>query len=68
MSTIERGIVKTWNATRGFGFIHADDDGCDIFAHATGLIDVEELERGDQVAFQRIQTDRGARAVSVRVV
>jgi cold shock protein len=39
------GILKMWNADRGFGFIKDDSGGPDIFMHVTALrgIDPDNL-------------------------
>ncbi len=49
------GVVKKKMAERGFGFIHADNDGRDYFFHCTDLragIDFNDLEEGAPVEFQ----------------
>lgn len=58
------GKVKFFNATKGFGFITADD-GKEYFVHMTGLKSGVNLREGDSVAFDVEQGDRGPKAVNV---
>jgi CspA family cold shock protein len=47
------GIVKFYNAQKGFGFIQPDDGGNDVFVHATALerAGLGNLVEGQKVAF-----------------
>jgi cold shock CspA family protein len=49
------GVVKKKMTERGFGFIHAENDGCDYFFHFADLrggLDFNEIEEGLAVEFQ----------------
>ena len=67
------GILKMWNADRGFGFIQNDAGGPDIFLHASALqdagIDLDEIRNGIRLTYE-IETARDGRtkAGSVRMV
>ncbi len=47
------GVVKFYNAQRGFGFIQPDDGGKDVFVHATALerAGLRGLVEGQKVSF-----------------
>lgn len=64
------GIVKMWDAARGFGFIVTEDED-ELFVHANDLdITVKEkrLREGQRVAFDIRREFKGDKAVNVRVV
>jgi CspA family cold shock protein len=56
---------------KGYGFI-AGDDGHDYFFHWSAMLkdtkNFRELEVQDRVAFSRVDTKDGPRAVMIRVV
>ena len=61
------GIVKWFDARKGYGFIKRDE-GQDLFVHFSS-IDMDgykRLNEGDQVTFEIEETDRGPQARSVR--
>ena len=61
-----KGKVKFFNGTKGFGFI-AGDDGTDYFVHLTAISDGSRLRENDPVVFDVEQSDRGPKAVNVRL-
>mmetsp|Transcript_56226 Transcript_56226/g.91000 ORF Transcript_56226/g.91000 Transcript_56226/m.91000 type:complete len:180 (-) Transcript_56226:148-687(-) len=65
------GRVIRWNSDKGFGFIKPDEDGDDLFAHVSSLMDGEGSVRdGDEVRFKIEYDDRKGkdRATNVEVV
>lgn len=60
------GTVKWFDEDRGYGFV-ADDDGGELFLHASCLL-VEEsggLREGTPIEYEVERTDRGPQAVDV---
>lgn len=63
---MQKGTVKFYNFSKGFGFITPEDGGNDIFVHQTGLS--EEIKENDQVEFETERGKKGLNAVRVKVV
>lgn len=61
---MNRGTVKFFNETKGYGFINDDNSKKDYFVHVTGLID--EIREGDTVEFELQEGKKGINAVKVR--
>lgn len=61
---MQKGTVKFYNETKGFGFIKAED-GEEIFVHITGLID--KVRENDSVVFDLQQGKKGLNAVNVKL-
>ena len=62
--------VKTLTA-KGFGFLKTEVEGAkDLFFHATALQDVkfDELKVGDKVEYEEMDSEKGLKAVDVRLV
>ncbi|CAE8695009.1 unnamed protein product [Polarella glacialis] len=69
--TMPTGRVIRWNSDKGFGFIKPDEDGDDLFAHVSQLLDGEGSVRdGDEVRFKIEYDDRKGkdRATNVELV
>jgi len=64
--SMHTGKVKFFNKAKGFGFIVRDDNGEEIFVHATGLID--EIHQNDSVSFEVKEGKKGLNAINVKVV
>jgi cold shock CspA family protein len=55
-----KGVLKTWKADRGFGFIKPDDGGQDIFIHISSLKKVDRRPvRGDVIYYQIAKDNQG---------
>ncbi|MEX6625719.1 cold-shock protein [Tenacibaculum pacificus] len=63
---MNKGIVKFFNDTKGFGFITEEGVTKDHFVHISGLID--EIREGDQVEFELEEGKKGPNAVNVKVI
>ena len=60
----ERGIVRSWNQEKGFGFIVTSKGGA-VFCHAREISDGNMLEPGKRVRF-RLRYDRDKREYSAQ--
>jgi CspA family cold shock protein len=63
---MEKGTVKFFNNTKGFGFITAEGGGKDYFVHSSGLS--APIKDGDAVEFELAEDTKGMRAVNVKPV
>lgn len=66
---MQYGIVKKWDAAKGFGFIVSDDDE-ELFVHKSDIdvtVPNRQLKNGQRVAFDIVREMKGDRAVRVRV-
>ncbi|MES2515038.1 MAG: cold shock domain-containing protein [Bacteroidota bacterium] len=61
---MKNGVVKFYNEAKGFGFIK-EDNGTEIFVHATGL--EEEIRENDNVVFDVQEGKKGLNAVNVKL-
>jgi CspA family cold shock protein len=63
-----KGVIKSLNLLRGFGFIRAEN-GEDVFFHSSALRgkDFDTLKEGTGVEFNITRGPKGLRAVSVRI-
>lgn len=59
---MQKGTVKFFNETKGFGFITNGDE--DIFVHVSGLQD--EIRENDNVSYDVERGQKGLTAVNVR--
>jgi CspA family cold shock protein len=66
---LAEGIVKWFDAKKGFGFIE-QKDGPDVFVHHSGIdaAGFKSLNEGDRVTFDIEKGKKGPAAVNVKVV
>ena len=63
---MNKGTVKFFNESKGFGFIVDDESKTEYFVHVTGLID--EINEGDAVEFELQEGRKGLNAVNVKAI
>ena len=63
---MNKGTVKFFNQSKGFGFIIDDESKTEYFVHVTGLID--EINENDLVEFELQEGRKGLNAVNVKLV
>ncbi|MFD1553352.1 cold-shock protein [Putridiphycobacter roseus] len=63
---MNKGTVKFFNETKGFGFILEDESEQEHFVHISGLVD--EIREGDKVEFELEEGKKGLNAVKVSVL
>lgn len=61
-----KGKVKFYNSTKGFGFIKDNNSDNEYFVHATGLL--EDIRENDEVSFELTSGKKGLNAVNVKLV
>ena len=64
---MSKGKVKYFNDIKGWGFISREDSEKDLYVHYTAINmnGYKTLKEGQQVLFDEIITDNGARAQNV---
>ena len=65
-----RGKVKWFNDQKGFGFIAREDGSGDVFAHYSAISSdgFKSLAEGDNVEFDVIDSDKGAKAANIKKI
>lgn len=63
---MQQGIVKWFNAEKGYGFIQVEG-GDDVFVHYSAIQTegFKSLDEGQKVEFEIVQGSRGPQAASV---
>jgi CspA family cold shock protein len=62
---MNKGKVKFFNDSKGFGFITDNDSSKEYFVHSTGLKD--SIREDDEVTFDLEQGKKGLNAVNVKL-
>lgn len=64
---MNKGTVKWFNSTKGFGFITNAETNEEIFVHFSGIASqgFKTLEDGQNVTFDIVQGEKGLQAVNV---
>ena len=63
---MNKGTVKFFNESKGFGFIVEEGTNKEHFVHVSGLID--EIRENDVVEFDLTEGRKGLNAVNVKVI
>jgi CspA family cold shock protein len=65
-----RGTVRWFDKEKGYGFIHPEVGGKDVFVHYSGIDSkgFRTLQQDQRVEFEVIQVSRGPQAVRVKIV
>ena len=65
-----QGIVKWFNAEKGFGFIAQEGGGDDVFVHysAIAMQGYKSLDQDQRVEFDVTQGPKGPQAENVRAI
>jgi len=64
---MQKGTVKFFNHSKGFGFI-TPDEGKDLFVHISNVRNGAQLQDGDKVEFEVEEGKRGPQATEVVVL
>ena len=67
---MNKGTVKWFNDSKGFGFIEQENGGDDVFVHhdAIQAEGYRSLQEGQKVEFDVTKEAKGLRAANVRVI
>jgi CspA family cold shock protein len=65
----EEGVVKWFNAPKGYGFIEREE-GEDVFVHYSSIIGegFKKLDEGQRVEFTVVEGEKGPQAHEVMIV
>lgn len=65
----ERGTVKWYEETKGYGFITPDIGKKDVFVHRNDIETLSQsIEKGDRVEFEITEGAKGPEAKAVRLM
>ncbi|GET28448.1 cold-shock protein [Prolixibacter bellariivorans] len=62
---MNKGTVKFFNESKGFGFIKDENSSKEYFVHSSGLID--QIREDDEVTFELQEGKKGLNAVNVKL-
>jgi CspA family cold shock protein len=64
------GIVKWFNATKGYGFIQPNEGGDDVFVHITAIEEagLKQLNEGQKIQYEMIANAKGRSSAGNLVV
>ena len=61
---MNKGTVKFFNETKGFGFIKEEESNKEYFVHVSGLVD--QVKENDEVSFELEEGRKGLMAINVK--
>jgi len=63
----QKGTVKWFNNSKGFGFIAKEDGSGDVFVHFSAISGdgFKSLNEGQSVSFDEVQGEKGSKAANV---
>ena len=62
---MNKGTVKFFNESKGFGYIIDEESNNEYFVHVTGLVD--KVNEGDAVEFELKEGKKGLNACNVKI-
>ncbi len=62
---MNKGTVKFFNESKGYGFIKDQESENEYFVHVSGLID--KINENDEVTFELQEGKKGTNAVNVKL-
>jgi CspA family cold shock protein len=63
---MEKGTVKVYFASKGFGFITPADGSEEVFVHVSKILDT--ISEGDEVSYDKVKSRKGFIAENVKLV
>jgi CspA family cold shock protein len=60
------GVVKFFNATKGFGFIQPDNGGTDVFVHISAVerAGMRTIVEGQKLSFEVVKDNRTGKSAA----
>ena len=60
------GVVKFFNATKGFGFIQPDNGGTDVFVHISAVerAGMRTIVEGQKLSFEVVKDSRSGKSAA----
>ena len=57
------GTVKWFNATKGFGFIHPDNGGADVFVHISAVerAGMRDIVEGQKLEYEMVRDNKSGK-------
>jgi CspA family cold shock protein len=62
---MDKGIVKFFNESKGYGFVKDQESEKEYFVHVSGLID--KVNENDEVTYDLEEGKKGLNAVNVKL-
>ncbi len=62
---MNKGIVKFFNESKGYGFVKDSESEKEYFMHISGLVD--RVKENDEVVFELQEGKKGLNAVNVKL-